>query len=289
MKKIVCFVILSLSISCKKEKTLTLAFNEPNEIQKSILIDKNDVHSNLYGFWIGKCVSVPGKGNKNSPYNENLKIKIENINENEVIAKSIFHGNFITTNGILITENGSVLKMELKEDLKKRNGKFIYTFEISGNEIKGVRTSGVSDYIFPKSNFTLHKKEFIYDKNNLSKPILYLQELMENDKGIFFEDGARTIITNGIEKINASVEILTEKRLKNLKKDDLQIIRKTIYARHGFIFKSAELSRNFDKSDWYLPVSENIDSELTSIEKTNIELLTRFEKYAKQNYSYFGR
>ena len=288
MKKLLLLLVLVGLFSCKKEKALTLAYNEPNEIKKSVLIDKNDAYSNLYGFWVGEISLKRLNDTKNPIRLQNLKIKIEKINDNQVIAKTISQGSFIETNGRII-EHGNIFKVELKEDLNKKITHFIYSFQISGNEIIGTRTTENLNFPFPIANFILHKKEFVYDKNNLTLPIDYLRKSTELKNGTFIDEGAKTDITDGIEKINASSQILTEKRLKNLKKKDLELIRNTVYARHGLIFKSFDLSRNFFYNDWYLPVSENVDSELTSLEKSNIELLTRFEKYAKENYSYFGR
>ena len=134
------------------------------------------------------------------------------------------------------------------------------------------------------------KKEFTYNENNLASPIIF--KTKPSDKDIYFSDEGSVIeISKGIEQINASSKLLSEKELKNFKKKDLEVIRKTIYARHGLIFKSSEYSRYFNATEWYSPLSENVDSKLTSIEISNIELLIKFEKYANENYNShdFGR
>lgn len=44
--------------------------------------------------------------------------------------------------------------------------------------------------------------------------------------------------SDDVYKINSSTQKLTEKQLKNLRKLDLEILRNTIFARHGYSFKN---------------------------------------------------
>jgi YARHG domain len=92
-----------------------------------------------------------------------------------------------------------------------------------------------------------------------------------------------------VYKINASLDKLNEAQLKNLTKLDLEIIRNCIFARHGYSFKKNSIRRFFEYNSWYVPVSNNVDNQLTATEKANIALLTRMEKYAEDHYDYFGR
>ena len=95
--------------------------------------------------------------------------------------------------------------------------------------------------------------------------------------------------SKAVYELNASTANLTEKDLKNLRKLDLQILRNTIFARHGYTFKKKNYRQFFNPVEWYVPVTNNIDGQLTDIEKKNIKLLERFEKYAEDNYDTFGR
>ena len=69
----------------------------------------------------------------------------------------------------------------------------------------------------------------------------------------------------------------------------LEIIRNTIYARHGLSFKKKTFRQFYDPVDWYIPVSKDVSADLTDLEKKNELLLKRFEKYATDNYDYYGR
>lgn len=95
--------------------------------------------------------------------------------------------------------------------------------------------------------------------------------------------------SEAVFKINASTTKLNEEELKELHKLDLEIIRNTIFARHGFSFKKNSIRRFFEVNSWYVPVSNNVDKQLTKLEKENIALLVRLEKYAEDHYDYFGR
>jgi hypothetical protein len=74
-----------------------------------------------------------------------------------------------------------------------------------------------------------------------------------------------------------------------MKKADLFVLRNAIYARHGYSFKNQQLRAYFDQQPWYIPISTDIKSELTPIEKQNIALLMRYENNAKEYYDAFGR
>lgn len=67
-----------------------------------------------------------------------------------------------------------------------------------------------------------------------------------------------------------------------LVKEDLQLLRNAIYARRGMIFQSNLLSEYFKKYNWYKPVSKNVESRLTEIDKTNVRNIQVFEN-AKPN------
>ncbi len=76
----------------------------------------------------------------------------------------------------------------------------------------------------------------------------------------------------------ASTKYLTDSDLKNISKHDLKIMRNEIFARHGFIFKKNGLMDNyFSQQEWYKPKYKNVDKKLTEIEKTNIELIRKYE------------
>jgi len=60
--------------------------------------------------------------------------------------------------------------------------------------------------------------------------------------------------------------------------NDLRILRNTIYAKHGYIFKLKDLQEHFKKFKWYKGTKENVDGELTENEKRVIRIISATEK-----------
>ena len=56
---------------------------------------------------------------------------------------------------------------------------------------------------------------------------------------------------------------------------------------HAFLQKT--LRELFEDKDWYIPNTVDVKKDLTDIEKKNITLIKRFEKYAEEYGDDFGR
>jgi len=87
----------------------------------------------------------------------------------------------------------------------------------------------------------------------------------------------------------ASQRLLKPKDVENLMKEDLEFMRNEIFARHGYCFNKKNLRQQFEMQDWYVPNTVNIKGYLTDIEKKNIELIKRYEKYAEEYGDEYGR
>lgn len=71
---------------------------------------------------------------------------------------------------------------------------------------------------------------------------------------------------------------LSDSDVAGLSKDELRILRNTIYARHGRRFNSDDLRRYFNGFSWYNPSRNEISpSELSPTEKHNISLIQKYE------------
>ena len=75
----------------------------------------------------------------------------------------------------------------------------------------------------------------------------------------------------------ASEKILTSDDLFNRNKFELKIMRNEIFARYGYIFKTKDMKLYFESQSWYSPRYNDVTSFLTEIEKSNIELIKRYE------------
>ena len=87
----------------------------------------------------------------------------------------------------------------------------------------------------------------------------------------------------------ASAKVLGMPDVENLMKNELEIMRNEIFARHGYLFPKKEMREYFENQDWYVGVSADIKDQLTSLEKKNIALILRLEHYADEHGDDFGR
>jgi hypothetical protein len=87
--------------------------------------------------------------------------------------------------------------------------------------------------------------------------------------------------TGKIVIYNGSVALLStpipDTALAALDKAELRVLRNAIYAQHGMIFQSADLTAHFRQFNWYNPTSSNVDSKLTEVDKENIRRIQLFE------------
>lgn len=59
--------------------------------------------------------------------------------------------------------------------------------------------------------------------------------------------------------------------------DELRIMRNYIYARHGYIFKSPELTEYFSQYSWYDPRYTDVGYDLNDVEIANVAFIQRYE------------
>lgn len=70
---------------------------------------------------------------------------------------------------------------------------------------------------------------------------------------------------------------LTGSDLYGLSKRELRIMRNWIFARHGYIFKTADMKSFFSKQPWYKGRYSDVSSMFSEIEKYNIRLIKSYE------------
>jgi hypothetical protein len=97
-----------------------------------------------------------------------------------------------------------------------------------------------------------------------------------SNSGKFIKE-KETIVDTRRKYYFTSSSKLTATSLKDVKKEDLAEMRNEIFAAHGYIFKTEKWSQFFTKKIWYKPLSEDVDNDLTIIEKGNIELILQYE------------
>jgi len=271
---------------------------------------ENEIHPELYGNWVGdftvdekvseEILEKQGEFPAEFDYSPKINLTIKRITADTVIAQNVVKGNLRPLVG-KIEENGNLITFILDEPGdKKSDGRF--EFKLNKDTLEGAWIAFDQSVNVKKRNFKLIKKQFVYNANLMlpndenSEPLIDWYASKKETKTMADGDSTYTFINDlyraaspVVYTLNASKTKLTEADLKNLKKLDLEIIRNTIFARHGYAFTKINVRQFFDPVDWYVPVSNDVTKELTQLERDNIALLTRFEKFATDNYDHFGR
>lgn len=113
-----------------------------------------------------------------------------------------------------------------------------------------------------------------------------------NDQIYYVGMGSSSLIINKIslkglfdKRVDKRLDNLINKKtsfsesdLIGLKKYELGILRNSIFAKYGYIFKSRDLNDFFIKKEWYSPLYENVDSLLTESELESISLILEKER-----------
>ena len=81
----------------------------------------------------------------------------------------------------------------------------------------------------------------------------------------------------------ASTRLLTRRDLVNRSQWELRVMRNEIFARHGYIFKSAEMYSYFNRQQWYSPRYDDISGRLSDIEARNVKLLRSSNRLPQGN------
>lgn len=300
---------LVLLASCKKDKPVTLETYDDEEIayeegDSSLVSDFDRKH----GLWSGKFEA--DVVNRDNPgvysYMNVFTIVVQNIKGKKVEGYSVSAGNVRPFEGeVISTSNKAKYIIANEPGDHKYDGVFKFTISPDKDSIYGNWYSNRKDLPVISRKFSIKKKDFNYDPTVMLKPYTVDVDGYEEDSSpidwinlreeiVKYEGGEyvnyiQRAASSEIYKINASTKKLSEKQLKNLHKLDLEIIRNTIYARHGYTFANRGARQFFDYVEWYIPLYANVEGELTDMEKSNIKLLKRLEKYAEDYYQQYGR
>ncbi|WP_121966010.1 YARHG domain-containing protein [Myroides sp. N17-2] len=307
MRKFSLIVIaLVLLASCKKDKPVTLETYDdevPATEEVSAMSDVPDFGNN-YGLWSGEFVADEINHENNGVYSRMnmFSIVVKSISNGQVEGYSVSAGNVRPFEGEVVetTSAGQYVVVEEPGD-HKYDGIFKFTISPDKSKVEGKWYSNRKDLPVLIRKFSINKKYFSYnpkvmlseydEEGNESDTVDWIndREKIKNYDGEEYAESIHRAASDEIYKINGSTRNLSERELKTLRKLDLEIIRNTIYARHGYTFANRGARQFFDSVEWYIPLYANVEGELTDIEKSNIKLLKRLEKYAEDYYQQYGR
>lgn len=81
-----------------------------------------------------------------------------------------------------------------------------------------------------------------------------------------------------------SIKIQTDNYFKGKTKQELKLMRNTIYAKYGQTFQvGGEMEKYFTSKEWYKPYQKKTSNCLTEIEKKNIQTIERLEQQWEKN------
>lgn len=289
-------------VSCKKETKTTDSLKDSLTAKKDSVVTP-EIHKEYYGIYMGdfagKGMITPEEGEEyEGDIYKRISLKINRITKDSVYGQSIVDGNQRPFRGVFNEATKSFILDEPGND--KTDGRF--EVKLNNDSLTGNWNAfNKSAVKAPTKKLKLIKKEFSYNPNFMldentdlidwENPKEFTEKYTDEETGKTetYQASKNRIASDAVFKINASKQKLTEKDLKNLRKLDLEIIKNSVFARHGYSFKKATYRNFFEQTDWYIPVSNNVDKDLSPMEKENVALLNRFIKYAEDKYDSFGR
>lgn len=301
--KLMAIGLFTISLTgCKKDLTENKSSKDSFTAKKDSVVAP-EIHKEYYGIYMGDfagkgmITSEDGDQYEGDIYKK-ISLKINRITQDSVYGQSILDGNQRPFRGVFNEATKSFVLDEPGND--KTDGRF--EIKLNNDSLTGSWNAfNKSAVKAPLKTVKLVRKEFSYNPNFMLSPDNDLID-WENPKNFIEkytdEETGKTesytasknrIASDAVFKINASKQKLTEKDLKNLRKLDMEIIKNSVFARHGYSFKKATYRNFFEQTDWYIPVSNNVDNDLSPMEKENVALLNRFIKYAEDKYDSFGR
>lgn len=289
-------------IACKKDAKET-GSSKDSLVTKKDSVVVPEVHQELYGIYMGdfagkEMITSEDGEEYEGEVNKKLALKINRITKDSVYGQSIVNGNQRPFRGIFNEDSKSFTLDEPGND--KTDGRF--EVKLAGDSLTGKWSVFNKKAVkSPIKTLKLTKKQFVYNPNfmldedsNLvdwENPKDFVEKYTNEETGKTekYTTQKNRVASDAIFKLNASKQKLAEKDLKNLRKLDLEIIKNSVFARHGYAFKKQTYRNFFEQTDWYIPVSNNVDKDLSPMEKENVALLNRFVKYAEDKYDSFGR
>ncbi|MGB1247599.1 MAG: YARHG domain-containing protein [Chitinophagales bacterium] len=300
-------LIFLLLFSCKTENNVEetkdvivedeiATIIEDEEPKEEIENPNNMDPDDFIGHWVGWFEAEEYKENTDYSYSNFINISIEEIKGDSVFGRSIVAGNDRPFAGTISVGHYNYAFDVAEPGDDKYDGEFSFHFE--EGKLIGIWQSYDEELLVTKRSYELEKREFVYNpENNLEEGEFYFtdlgryKEIVDEYDGELYYDQAIATVTEKIYEFNPSLELIPEEEIANMHKGDLQVLRNSIYAKHGYSFKNRIYRHIFEKSylDWYIPVSTDVRDELTDIEIQNIELIKRYEEYAEDYYDVFGR
>lgn len=241
------------------------------------------------GCYVGEFKAVKFKAGKNPSYSNRINILIDELADYKVSGHSVVAGNSRPFSGTYdLKEDGSYVVEAAEPGDDKYDGKFSFVLDPNSRTIKGTWVANDAKLAVTERSYDLNYKVFEYDPNLELPQDVAWTDLYSKVPEPDWQRAEKT--TEDVLLFNASKVKLKKEDIENMHKGDLEILRNSIYARHGYSFKTRKMRYVFDSSvDWYIPMATDVSKELTQLEQDNIALIKRYEEHANAYYDEFGR
>ncbi|MBX7047333.1 MAG: YARHG domain-containing protein [Ignavibacteria bacterium] len=294
MKNLIYIILSFLFFSCGKPNKPTTQNKEQGKENESVTKQTQsipDTNKRIYGYYVGDFEAVKFDETKNYVYTNKITISLDSIRGENFFGHSVVAGNNRPFKGSFQLSGKNYIVDGAEPGDDKYDGKFSFTVFTGDNSIKGIWKAYNRNIAVSERKYNLEKKDFKYNPGlKLPEEVSWQNLYDENQKYFQTEGSEGEFLTSDVLKVNASTKLLDKKEIENMHKGDLEIIRNTIYAKHGYSFKNKKIRFIFDRFvPWYMPISTDVSKELNDVELKNIDLLKRYEQHAEKYYDSFGR
>ncbi len=277
-------LILALPIACQNPADSTQASGAPTEA------GTQEPTSGLpltgpEGCFVGMFSAEVVDSESDFSAQNKITLCIDSLKNGVAYGRTFVAGNYRPFSGPY-TQTSEGYEITGKEPGDDRyDGVFYFTLSQGEQKVKG-RWKANNKLQVTERTYELERRQFRYDPalylpEDVSWSVLYDQASQYVDEGEF--------LTEAVAKLNPSLNELKVSDVENMYKGDLEVLRNSIYARHGYTFRNRKMRYVFDRVDWYMPYSADIRADLTPLEKKNIDLIQRYEQHAVKYYDSFGR
>lgn len=208
---------------------------------------------------------------------------ISEVQENDSWTYSLL-GAFVTTGIEVRSDIEDVVSSELIT--VDTYNEHVHSVDLPGDNPRFVATGLIESFKdFPSSDLHDYMQEYVYfkvlDDGRIkelnSDRIFAFTQFVKMDSSYFRVNWADEI--RG-EEGSRFYEVLFGKYYTI---DDLDVMRNEIFASYGYRFKSERWQTYFGKQKWYRPRFDNVDDQLTEIDRHNISLILEQKKDMEQH------
>jgi hypothetical protein len=251
MKKLLLAILILASLfACKSKTNTTMPEKKAMENNATVAENAKPALSELAGYALGSYTGLFGENT--------IALLVSHLKGDSVFGRTIVGGNDRPFAGTYAVNDTAVAISASEPGDNQYDGSFkFYISKNNSNKLFGVWKAFKPTATINEKEYELYRKKFEYNPNN--------------------------------GRYDASKRLLKAEDVENKGKYDLEYMRNEIFARHGYCFKKRDLRALFEMQDWYIPNTTNVADDLTKIERANIALIKKYEKYAEDYGDEFGR